>query len=210
MGVTWAERDEVDALVRALIVPTDVVLDVGPGIVPQRYVVPSVHICVEPHRPYLERLRMEHPEPRYVLLNSAWGESMRLLLDDSVDTVFALDFIEHLEKDAGRDFLAEAERVARRQIVVYTPLGFYRQDYHGPEAADRWGMDGGWWQTHRSGWELEDFAGWEIVVCSDWHTVDEFEQPLEVPCGALWGVKNLAAGPRDDRQVVAGSAEVPE
>jgi len=198
MGVVWVQRWEVESLLASLVVPTDVVLDVGPGIVPQSRFVPQVHICLEPHPPYLERLRQEHPEPRYVLLNGAWETGFDLLLDDSVDTVFAMDFIEHLEKDAGREFLAQAERVARRQIVVYTPVGFYRQDYQGPDAPDRWGMDGGWWQTHRSGWEPEEFEGWDVVACADWHTLDEFDQPLPKPSGAFWAVKNLET-PAADR-----------
>ena len=117
---------------------------------------------------------------------------MGLLVTKSVDTVFALDFIEHLGKSDGLAFLQEAERVARRQVVVYCPLGFYPQTYDDREKPDRWGMDGGFWQTHRSGWQAEDFGdNWELVCCEAYHFVDENDQPLEKPFGAIWAFRDL-------------------
>ena len=116
MSAVWAEPDETEDLGRSLVIPVDVVLDVGSGIAPQDYLEPTVHICVDPHLQCLLRLRRERPSPRFVLLNGTWDEALRLFPADSVDTVFAFNFIEHLEKDAGHAFLAEAERVTRRHV----------------------------------------------------------------------------------------------
>ncbi len=119
--------------------------------------------------------------------------------DKSVDTVFALDFIEHLDKADGLRMLREAERVARSQIVVYTPLGFFPQSYDDPDKPDRWGMDGGKWQTHRSGWDPEDFGEeWEFVISPDFLIFDEENQIMDQPMGAFWAIRNLslAAEPR--------------
>ena len=89
--------------------------------------------------------------------------------------------------------LREAERVARRQIVVGTPQGFYPQSYEDPNKPDRWGMGGGYWQTHRSGWDFEDFGDrWDIVCCPDFLKLDEDGQPMEQPIGAIWAIRNLS------------------
>ena len=72
-------------------------------------------------------------------------------------------------------FLQEAERLACKQIVIATPLGFYPQTYEDPDQKpDRWGMYGGVWQTHRSGWAVDDFGEeWELICCADFHQVDQ-------------------------------------
>lgn len=194
MAVTYVSRIEALEAVGGKIPYVEVVLDLGPGICPQPFIKkPYVHICVEAHRPYLERLKREVAEdPKYVFINSPWEEVISTFPDKSVDTVFALDFIEHLEKADGFRMLREAERVARCQVVIYTPLGFFPQSYDDPDKPDRWGMDGGHWQTHRSGWDLEDFGDeWEFVVCKDYIHLDEDNHPMDQPMGAFWAIRNL-------------------
>jgi hypothetical protein len=199
MSVRWLARTEFFRAAVGRILPTPTVLDVGCGIRPQTIFPAAVHLLVEPYLPYLERVRQEiGAAPRYVLLNCTWDVAMRLLPDRSVDTIFALDFIEHLEKDDGRRFLAEAERVARQQIVIFTPLGFYPQSYTDSTRPDRWGLQGGYWQTHRSGWTVEDFPDpWELLCCEAFHLVDENDAPLERPFGAVWALRNLSAASAD-------------
>ncbi|HKR01605.1 MAG TPA: class I SAM-dependent methyltransferase [Pyrinomonadaceae bacterium] len=195
MGVTYVSRTEALEVVASRVEDVEVVLDIGPGICPQPFIKkPYVHICVDAHRPYLERVKKEvADDPKYVFINSPWEKVIGMLPDKSVDTVFALDFIEHLEKEDGLRMLREAERVARHQIVVYTPHGFFPQSYEDPEKPDRWGMDGGYWQTHRSGWEFEDFGEeWEFICCPDFLDLDEDNQPLEKPMGAIWAFRNLS------------------
>lgn len=200
MNVTHADRRAAPPLVAGKIQHVDVVLDLGPGICPQPLVEAYVHICVEAHRPYLERLKRESAnDPRYVLINAPWDQAIERLPDKSVDTVFALDFIEHLEKEDGLRMLREAERVARVQIVVFTPLGFYPQSYDDPRKPDRWGMDGGYWQTHRSGWTPEDFGeAWDILICTDAILLNQDNQPMDTPMPALWAFRTL--GPATPRR----------
>ena len=202
MNVTWLEKDAVPAEIARRVQPADIVLDVGPGIRPQKHVFPLIHICVEPFAPYIERIREgAGDDPRFVFLNCTWQEGLKTLPDQSVDSVFALDVIEHLEKDDGLELLREARRVARRQVMIFTPLGYMPQDYDEADKSDRWGMQGGYWQTHRSGWEPEDFDDdWEFVACRRYHEVDENDQPLDDPVGALWAFLNLS------KQNAAGDA----
>ncbi|HEX7976115.1 MAG TPA: class I SAM-dependent methyltransferase [Anaerolineales bacterium] len=196
MDVTFVKRDELWQVAGRMLFEVDVVLDIGPGIRPQTFIFPRIHICVEPHLPYIEHMRRLprfRNDPRYVFLNTTWETAMGELPDQSVDTVIALDMIEHLEKADGLRLLREAERVARRQVAIFTPLGFYPQSCESPDGIDRWGMDGAAWQAHRSGWLPEDFGpGWDFVVCEAYHLVDEHEQPLEKPFGALWAVRTLS------------------
>jgi hypothetical protein len=197
MGVTYVSTTDAWSLVGSKVVEVEVVLDIGAGICPQPFVKnPYVHICIDAHRPYLERLKHEvADDPKYVFINAPWNEVLSTFPDKSVDTVFALDFIEHLEKEDGRRLLCEAQRVARRQVVIFTPHGFFPQSYEDPNKPDRWGMDGGYWQTHRSGWDFDDFSEeWEIVCCPTFIERDENEQPLLEPMGAFWAIRNLASG----------------
>ena len=123
-----------------------------------------------------------------MFLTATWEDVLPLMPDGSVDTVMALDVIEHMEKEEGLRLLHEAKRIARHQVVVFTPLGFFPQS-HAPDELDRWHMHGGRWQSHRSGWEPEEFGReWQIVACRDLHLTDQDGGALEEPVGAFWAV----------------------
>jgi len=210
--IAWIDRDDAteEGTIRRLVHPARSVLDIGCGIRPQTLVSPRLHICVEPYKPYLERLQKEAKKDRdYVFLNGTWGDVLPLMPDDSVDTVFALDVIEHLEKADGLKLLHEAKRIARHQVVVFTPLGFYPQS-HEPDELDRWHMHGGRWQSHHSAWHPEEFGReWQIVACRDLHTVDQDGKPLAEPIGAFWAVFGEAqsapeAPPPDEEEPPVG------
>jgi hypothetical protein len=195
-AVRWVERNALPGLIRRNVMHASVALDIGCGIRPQTLVWPDFHICVEIHDEYVKYLQERcSASPRYLVLHSSWKDALRIMPSRSVDTVFALDFIEHLTKGEGFDFLAQAERVARRQVILYTPLGYFPQSYEAPDETDRWGMHGGYWQTHRSGWTPEDFpAGWEIIACRDYHTHDRHGH-LDAPIGCLWAIRTLPQPP---------------
>jgi hypothetical protein len=192
MSIQWLDRTEFDAAVRWRMVPADILLDVGAGINPQPFVRSRVHICVEPHATYVRKLleRSETASP-VVVLAGTWDKVMPVFPDKSVDSVIAVDFIEHLDKGGGERFLEQAERVAKRQVAIFTPLGFYPQGV-AENRVDRWGLDGGEWQAHRSGWTQDDFDNrWELLCCRHYHLIDEHEQILDEPFGALWAFRNF-------------------
>jgi len=168
----WYDKEEVFEKAKELILETDVVLEIGPGIRPQYYFKPKVHICIEPHIPYIEKVQKKRDD--LIFLQANW-RAIYLFHDRVVDSVLAFDVIEHLEKEDGHALLEEAVRVARKQIVIFTPLGFVEQ------TEDAWNMKGEYWQKHRSGWTPEDFEGWDLACCKDYHG----------KCGAFWAVKNL-------------------
>ena len=188
----FANEDELRKEVERRIRHTSLVLDIGCGIRPQDFFVPRTHLCVDPHLPYLLRLHKESPpDCGRVVLNFPWRQIMNALPDASVETVFALDFIEHLDRNEGSDFLAEACRVSSVQVVLFTPLGYYEQELPDDGVTDKWGMDGGIWQVHRSGWTPTDFDGWQVLVCRDFHPPETGRDGKPLPTGAFWAIKDI-------------------
>lgn len=146
--------------VKRLAKPADIILDIGCGIRPQKYIRSRIHICADPHQKYLDCLGWDKS---LLKVRADWKQAIELF--PAVDTVFLLDVIEHLEKAEAIDLLEATKQIARSQIVILTPLGFCEQ---GPDenGRDAWGLDGGELQRHRSGWLPDDFAGpdWKILT----------------------------------------------
>ncbi len=69
------------------------------------------------------------------------------LKPSSVDAVVILQVLEHLSREEGYRLLADAERIARRRIIVTTPNSYVTQSER----------DGNPYQRHLSGWSVEDF-----------------------------------------------------
>lgn len=180
------------AAVKSGVLETEVVLDLGCGIVPSNFFRPKLHILVEPWEEYANVLAFRYQGDKSVLILKAGAlEAIAQFQSNSVDSIFLLDVIEHLEKADGMRLLNEMERVARQQIVVFTPLGFMPQHLDLNEK-DAWGLAGGEMQLHRSGWLPSDFAGdWTFYVCERYHTVDFRGAPLEREYGAFYAVRTF-------------------
>ena len=96
------------------------------------------------------------------------SSKMGSMLDKSVDTIFLLDVIEHIEKEEGKALLQDALRVARVQVVVFTPLGFMPHEAH--DTPSDWGdILHGSNQEHLSGWTPQEFPNAMHVICEDYH-----------------------------------------
>jgi len=65
----------------------------------------------------------------------------------SFDLVLAMEIIEHLNKSDGKEFIRNLEEIARKQIIISTPLGFFKTPYYKNE-----------WQRHKSGWLPTEFS----------------------------------------------------
>lgn len=138
------------------------VCDIGPGIRPMTIFKAARHVCIEPHGEYADVLEQQG----FPVIRKSALEGLSLI--EPVDSVFLLDVIEHMSKEEGRQVLDLAIKKAREQVVVFTPLGFCKQEYQAGEK-DAWGMNGTYWQTHRSGWMPEDFPGWSVVTDPTFH-----------------------------------------
>lgn len=74
--------------------------------------------------------------------------------DDSFDAISIIDGIEHFPKERGKALIKEMKRVARKQIILFTPDGFVKNE---PKSA--WGIHthaGDKAQKHLSGWTQKD------------------------------------------------------
>jgi hypothetical protein len=188
--LTWVDRERLFPSAMAALEQVEVVLDIGPGIRPQPYIQPVVHVCCEPFMQYVEKLQeiaAVAKDRTYVILNMTWADAVRCLPPKSVDTVILSDVIEHLEKEEGHRLLDATLRLARRQVGIFTTLGFVPQ--HHPQGKDAWGLDGMDWQEHKSGWMPEDFgAGWAVIACKDYHTLDHMGAVRSKTEGAIWAI----------------------
>ena len=138
----------------ARLIDTDSVLDVGAGIRPMQWFTAATHVCLEPHKPYINVL-VENG--RTVLnLPARPGLAHYLSLNRHFESVFFLDCLHTMKKDDGITALKLAEKIATRQIVVREDHKF-RED-----SEDHWNLGGEFWQTHRSHWTPDDFPGWHI------------------------------------------------
>lgn len=206
-AVSWVSAEDLLPTACAKLLDVHTVLDIGCGIHPQRLIAAPVHICCEPFWEYLHRVMVETAgDSRYVFLNATIDQATAVFPPGSVDTVFLVDVVEHLEKPVGTIAISQVMRIARRQVVVFTPVGFMPQHYEEGDE-DQWGMQGGAWQEHRSAWTPEDFPaadGWQVVACRDFHRNDANGDPLPEPCGAMWAVWTnpvaVASGSRSEGQ----------
>ncbi|MEW6194092.1 MAG: glycosyltransferase [Bacteroidota bacterium] len=190
MKITNVDRENLFSVVKENIRPANIVADIGCGIRPQEFIVPKYHLCFDPHQQYLDHVKEKFSgKQRFAFFNTDWRGAVNNLTSNSVDTVFLLDVIEHLNKEEAKELLKRTEEIVTQQIIIFTPLGFIEQ-YHEDEK-DAWGLDGGRWQEHLSGWLPEDFSdGWEFFVCEDFHTHDNIGKEYEKPKGAFFAVYN--------------------
>jgi hypothetical protein len=116
--------------------------------------------------PYLSKSRQVGAHDDYVLADIR-ALCMR---EKSFDTVLALDVLEHLTKSDGYKLLGEMSRIAIRKIIVFTPNGYLYQS----------ARDGNPFQTHRSGWTVEELQdlGFRIEGLNGW-------KPLRTQLAAL-------------------------
>jgi hypothetical protein len=176
---------------RAQMRHVDTVIDVGSAYGPQAHVPYNLCICIEPHPEYIKFLRRDYGnDPRCQILQGTWQECLTGFADQSAEVVTAFDTIEHMTKAEGWLFLSEAQRVARQSVILNTPLGFYPQNYDDPSLLIN-GVPGLHWQTHKSGWTLDDFdSTWDIIYAEGVYRNDGNLNELETPIGMLWAFWN--------------------
>ncbi|ABV79265.1 hypothetical protein A3306_06035 [Rickettsia bellii] len=184
----WYSADIFYTKIKEFINPAFSIMDIGCGIRPQQYIIPDLLICVEPHQEYVEILKKNLSGTNSIIIPFEAKVVLETFLDKSVDSIFLMDVIEHMPKEMGKEILVECERVARKQIIIFTPLGFMPQEVHD---TDGWNLHGGEWQEHKSGWYPNDFPDWNIIGCKNLHTHDFKGQALSTPYGGFYAIKNV-------------------
>lgn len=117
---------------------------------------------------YLERIVHAHPEIKTVCEDAL--KYLKKQEDSSVDVISIIDGIEHLEKVKALSLIRHMKRVARKQILLFTPQGQNEEGFVRNEPHDAWGISGAdEHQTHKSGWtliELEEL-GFTLILAAD-------------------------------------------
>lgn len=186
--ITYYEKSAIIEHIPSLLKPVDVLVDVGCGVRPFG-IQAKTHICVEPWKEYIDILNACHGnKSTYVFLQTDAITGLKTFADHSVDSVCMIDLIEHLEKKDGQALLQEADRIARKQIIIFTPLGYMANH---SDSKDAWGLNGAHLQEHLSGWNVEDFDDtWDLHVCKDFHIMGEHHVGLDKNYGCIWAIKN--------------------
>jgi len=171
------------------ILQTDVVLDIGCGIHPQTLFEPRVHICIESNTEYREILKAFFPNKcNFIFIKNTNTE---MFDDNSADTVFILNHLEHIEKKDGLALLDEADRVARKQVIVFTPLGSSPKHHKNSKSTNMRILSGNKIHEHKSSWSPEDFDdSWDFHICHNCHdTFLESEENKGVKYSGFFAIK---------------------
>lgn len=113
---------------------------------------------------YLAQVNDRCPQAKTVCSDSL--EYVKGQPDNSVDVISIIDGIEHMDKKSGLELVEQMKRVARKEILLFTPQGQTEDGYLKNEPHNAWGIEGAdEHQTHKSGWttlELKDL-GFEML-----------------------------------------------
>lgn len=110
-----------------------IVLNVGKGL-PRHFLAPETVISIDLWKPYLSR-------------GDILADARHLpIRPNSVDAVFCIELIEHLEREEGLKLVKELKKIGK-SIILSTPGGFFEQ----PE------LNGNPFQRHKSSYKRGDF-----------------------------------------------------
>jgi len=125
---------------------------------PTQYIEKTVNkIGVDIHEPWLNESKKRNLFNKYILADIR--NVFELPLPET-DCVMLLDVIEHLEKEEGIEILENAEKFAKKTVIVSTPNGFMKQE---PVEWDPY-------SEHKCGWTKNDFEkrGYKVIGISGW------------------------------------------
>lgn len=134
------------------------VLDAACGLsLKSKYIPAQIRVGVDIHEKYFEYIESDVP---YVTIKYDIRKLSEIFMPKSFDLVIALDVVEHLEKEEALDVMRQCEIIAKKAVIIETPRGYV------PQNIDIQGHGGDEWQTHRCGWEVEEFEelGYKTLV----------------------------------------------
>lgn len=125
------------------------VLDVGCGLaLKSKYIPAQIRVGVDIYPEYFKHIESDVP---YIVIKWDARKLEEIFEPKSFDLVIATDIIEHLHFREAVPLMEAMERIARKAVIIETPMGFINQNL------DITGHGGDEWQTHRSGWQPRDF-----------------------------------------------------
>lgn len=158
------------------------VLDLGCGRNPaiQNFSI-SFSVGVEIFNPYLEESKKKKIHNQYIKADVREIEFKK----NSFDAVLALDLAEHLSKEEGYELIKKMEKWAKKKVIIFTPNGFLWQN----------GYDNNLWQTHKSGWDTEEFKklGFKVYGINGWRGLRGYKAEMKFKPKLVWiTISNLS------------------
>jgi SAM-dependent methyltransferase len=135
------------------------ILDIGCGVsVKSQYLKAETRIGIDIYKPYLDKALTEVDNVIFMQMDAMDVDIF--FLPRSIDLIVITDLVEHLEKEDSLKLIAMAERIAKVAVIIETPLGYI------PQNIDILGFEGHEYQTHRCGWEKEEFEelGYTVLL----------------------------------------------
>ena len=85
------------------------------------------------------------------------------LVDSKFDYILMLDFIEHLDKEAGLRLIEDCKKMVNKKIFLLTPMEEIWTENHEHVEDPRLWCYGNQYDLHKSMWTRADFAGWTPI-----------------------------------------------
>lgn len=155
-GRRASSNDNLVAYLRQNIVPGSSLLDLGCG--PKLYSDALRDLC----DPVLTVDAWSWVEPDIVA--DLETTALRDITDLTWDYVLMLDFIEHLDKQAGLDLIRQVQTQTKRAIFLLTPMEEIWTDNHENVDDPRLWSHGNTYDLHKSLWSVADFKGWQRIM----------------------------------------------
>lgn len=134
------------------------VLDVACGVsLKSKYIPAQIRVGVDIYPEYFKHIESDVP---YVVVKGDVRKLNEMFMPKSFDVVIATDIIEHLHFDEAISMIKQCEEIARKAVILETPMGFVHQNL------DITGHGGHEWQTHRSAWSIRDLKilGYKVKI----------------------------------------------
>lgn len=125
-------------------------------------------VAVDAAPQYLKQVKDRCPQATTV--NSDALEYIKEQPDDSFDVISIIDGIEHVPKEVGEKLIPEMKRVAKKEILLFTPQGHVDDGFLKNEPHNAWGVEGAdHFQLHQSGWTVDELKehGFEVLLMED-------------------------------------------
>jgi hypothetical protein len=154
-GKRASSNDNLVAHLRSCISSGSSLLDLGCG--PKLYSTALKDLC----DPILTVDAWDWVEPDIVA--NLETTPLSAITDQRWDYVLMLDFIEHLDKDAGLDLIDQVKKITNRGIFLLTPMDTIWTDNSEHVDDPRLWSHGNNYDLHKSLWHPEDFLGWQRI-----------------------------------------------